>query len=103
MDELQKILIDSQREYAQSNRVKDKIVVMLIIIILIESMVIGAFMIYESSFDIVDTQTTTETVTTTEDIDVSSEGENASASYNNVEGNQYNDNATHNEDKGGGN
>ena len=34
---------------------------------------------------------------TTQDVDLSTEGENANAEYNDVQGNQYNDSATHNE------
>lgn len=57
---------------------------------IIISMVIG-FFVYESQFEIIDTITTEETVTYEQE--VSSENSN----INNVEGNQYNDNATHNE------
>lgn len=58
---------------------------------IIISMIIG-FVVFESQFEIVDTVTdsyNTETITQ----EVSGENSN----INNVEGNQYNDNATHNE------
>ena len=42
---------------------------------------------YESQYEYV----------TTENVDLSTEGDNASAEYNDVEGNQYNDSSTHNE------
>lgn len=39
--------------------------------------------------------------TETKSVDVGTNGDNANAEYNDVDGNQYNDNATHNETKGG--
>lgn len=44
---------------------------------------------------------TTEQTTETKSVDVGTNGDNANAEYNDVDGNQYNDNATHNETKGG--
>lgn len=58
--------------------------------VIIISMIIG-FIVYESQFEVVDTITTEETVTYEQEVS----GENSN--INNVEGNQYNDNATHNE------
>lgn len=52
---------------------------------------------YESQYDYVTTEQTTET----KSVDVGTDGDNANAEYNDVDGNQYNDNATHNETKGG--
>lgn len=91
-NELEMILIDTQKEYSKSNRIKDKIIVLLIVLMFTEA-VIGycGFVWYESQFDYVTTEQTTQ------DVDLSAEGENANAEYNDVQGNQYNDSATHNE------
>ena len=87
--EFENILLDTQKEYRRSNRMKDKIIVVLMFL----EAIIGycGFVWYESQFDYVTTEQTTQ------DIDLSTEGDNASAEYNDVQGNQYNDNATHNE------
>lgn len=89
--EFENILLDTQKEYRRSNRMKDKIIVVLIVLMFLEA-IIGycGFVWYESQFDYVTTEQTTQ------DIDLSTEGDNASAEYNDVQGNQYNDNATHN-------
>lgn len=88
--EFENILLDTQKEYRRSNRMKDKIIVVLIVLMFLEA-IIGycGFVWYESQFDYVTTEQTTQ------DIDLSTEGDNASAEYNDVQGNQYNDNATH--------
>lgn len=90
--EFESLLLDTQKEYSRSNRMKDKIIVVLIVLMFIEA-VIGycGFVWYESQFDYVTTEQTTQ------DIDLSTEGENANAEYNDVQGNQHNDSATHNE------
>lgn len=90
--EFENILLDTQKEYRRSNRMKDKIIVVLIVLMFLEA-IIGycGFVWYESQFDYVTTEQTTQ------DIDLSTEGNNASAECNDVQGNQYNDNATHNE------
>lgn len=90
--EFENLLLDTQKEYRRSNRMKDKIIVVLIILMFLEA-IIGycGFIWYESQFDYVTTEQTTS------DIDLSTEGDNANAEYNEVQGNQYNDNATHNE------
>lgn len=90
--EFENLLLDTQKEYSHSNRTKDKIIVVLIILMFIEA-IIGycGFVWYESQFDYVTTKQTTQ------DVDLSTEGDNASAEYNDVQGNQYNDSATHNE------
>lgn len=92
MNEFEKVLIDSQKEVNKSNRRKDKIIALLIVLMFFEA-VIGycGFVWYESQFDYVTTEQTTQ------DVDLSTEGENANAEYNDVQGNQYNDSATHNE------
>lgn len=90
--ELENLLLDTQKEYSRSNRMKDIIIIVLIMIMFLEA-VIGycGFVWYESQFDYVTTEQTTQ------DVDLSTEGENANAEYNDVQGNQYNDSATHNE------
>lgn len=91
-NETERILVDVQKEYAKSNRKKDKIIVLLIILMFLEAVVCYAgFVYYESQFDYV------ETYDTTKDVDIDTKGDNANAEYNDVNGNQYNDNATHNE------
>lgn len=91
-DEFDNLLLDIQKEYSRSNRMKDKIIVVLIVLMFLEA-IIGycGFVWYESQFDYVTTEQTTQ------DVDLSTEGENANAEYNDVQGNQYNDSATHNE------
>lgn len=90
--EFENLLLDTQKEYSRSNRMKDKIIIVLIALVFLEA-VIGycGFVWYESQFDYVTTEQTTK------DVDLSTEGENANAEYNDVQGNQYNDSATHNE------
>lgn len=86
--ELLALLSRVQEHYALSNKMKDAIIIVLIVCMMIEACAfyIG-FVWYESQFD-------TTTTTTTE---VYTEGDNANAEYNNVEGNQYNDSSVHNE------
>lgn len=88
MNEFEKVLIDSQKEVGKSNKRKDKIIVLLIVLMFLEA-IIGycGFVWYESQFETV----------TEEAIEVYTEGDNANAEYNDVEGNQYNDTSTHNE------
>ena len=92
MDEVERVLIDTRKEYSKSNRTKDKIIMLLIILMFLEAVIgYSGFVWYESQFDYVTTEQTTQ------DVDLSTEGDNASAEYNDVHGNQYNDSATHNE------
>ena len=92
MDEVERVLIDTQKEYSKSNRTKDKIIMLLIILMFLEAVIgYSGFVWYESQFDYVTTEQTTK------DVDLSTEGDNANAEYNDVQGNQYNDSATHNE------
>lgn len=98
--ELQELLIDTQKEYTRSNKFKDKIIIVLIVLMFLEAVTgyVG-FVWYESQYDYVTTQQTTET----KSVDIGTSGDSANAEYNdnNVKGNQYNDNATHDETKGG--
>lgn len=66
-----------------------KLWIALIISILVNVVLVFSFLWYESQWDY--TTTTTSTITTTQEV----EGENSS--INNVQGNQYNDQAIHNE------
>lgn len=79
--EFENLLLDTQKEYSRSNRMKDKIIVVLIVLMFLEA-VIGycGFVWYESQFDYVTTEQTTQ------DVDLSTEGDNANAEYNDVNG-----------------
>ena len=91
-NEFERVLLDVQKEYSKSNKFKDKIIIVLIVLMFLEAVVgYSGFLWYESQFDYVTTEQTTS------DIDLSTEGDNANAEYNEVQGNQYNDGATHNE------
>lgn len=86
------ILMAVQQDYTRSNKMKDKIIVLLIVCMMLEAVAgYAGFLWYESQFETV--TTTTETT----DVELESSGEGANATYNDVEGDQYNDNATHNE------
>ena len=89
---IQDLLFDTQKEYTRSNKFKDKIIVLLIVLMFLEA-VVGycGFVWYESKFDYVTTEETNKSV------DIGTEGNNANAEYNDVSGNQYNDNAVHNQ------
>lgn len=96
--ELQELLIDTQKEYTRSNKFKDKIIIILIVLMFLEAVTgYAGFVWYESQYDYVTTQQTTET----KSVDIGTDRDNANAEYNDVNGNQYNDNATHDETKGG--
>ena len=61
-----KVLLDVQKEYARSNKIKDKIIVLLIVLMFAEAVVgYSGFVYYESQFE----------TTTTEKIEVGTEGE----------------------------
>lgn len=98
-DELNKLMFETQKQYKKSNKLKDKIIVLLTVLMFAEAVIFyGGFVWYESQFDYVSTEQSTET----QDVDVSTSGENANAEYNDnndndVQGNQYNGNSVHNE------
>lgn len=82
-DELNKLIFETQKQYKKSNKLKDKIIILLTVLMFAEAVIFyGGFVWYESQFDYVSTS-----------------GENANAEYNDndVQGNQYNGNAVHNE------
>lgn len=91
-NEFERVLLDVQKEYSKSNKFKDKIIIVLIVLMFLEAVIgYSGFLWYESQFDYATTEQTTS------DVDLSTEGDNANAEYNEVQGNQYNDSAIHNE------
>ena len=93
-DEMERLLKDSAKEMSKSNRIKDRIIILLIVLMFMQAVCFfGGFVWYESQFEYV--ETTTEKYN--QDVDLSTEGDNTSATYNDVKGNQYNDSSTHNE------
>lgn len=92
-NELNQILKDTVESQGKTIRHLKQIVIILIISWLLSMCFgFGAFVWYESQFEyeIVTEETTT-------DVQLDSSGENANAEYNDVEGDQYNDNSTHKE------
>lgn len=93
-EDVEKLLFDTQRIYSESNKIKDRIIIMLIVLMFLEAVAgFTGFVWYESQFETV--QTTEETET--KDVDLSTSGDSADATYNDVSGDQYNDDAVHNE------
>lgn len=93
-DSSERLILDTQKVYRESNRRKDRIIVLLIVLMFLEAAVgFGVFAWYESQFETVATERTEDSV------EVSTEGDNANAEYNEVHGSQYNDNAIHNAGK----
>lgn len=91
-DELTNIMIETQKQYKKSNKLKDKIIILLTVLMFAEAVIFyGGFVWYESQFDYVSTDS--------QEVNVETSGENANAEYNDndVQGNQYNYNAVHNE------
>lgn len=82
-------VIQNQKKNAKS-LIRFLVVIVICFTIIICSMV-GGFFWYESQFEYVETQTYSEQVQQ----EVSGEG----SSINNIEGNQYNDSATHNDNR----
>lgn len=93
--ELTELLVQVVQNQRNNAKTLIKLIVILSICftVIIASMIVGFFW-YESQFDYVDTYTYSEE--TTQEVD----GDNAT--INNIEGNQYNDNAIHNESEGKG-
>ena len=87
-NDLKDILLDSLKHQRKETRFWKKMCIVLICFLLFLSCFYYAgFVWYESQYE------TTETKT----IEVGIEGDNANAEYNDVGGDQYNDNATHSE------
>lgn len=92
MEEFSEVLLDVQKEYKRSNKLKDIIIIILIVLMFLQSAFnFGCFVWYESQFDYVTTGESGK------DVDIETSGDNANAEYNDVNGNQYNDNAVHNQ------
>lgn len=83
-------VIQNQKKNAKS-LIRFLVIIVICFTIIICSM-IGGFFWYESQFEYVETQTYSEQI----DQGVSGEG----SSINNIEGNQYNGNAIHNDNRG---
>lgn len=80
MEEFSEVLIDVQKEYKRSNKLKDIIIIILIVLMFLQSAFsFGCFVWYESQFDYV--------TTNGKDVDVETSGDNANAEYNDVSGN----------------
>lgn len=100
-DQLIELLTETQKQYSESNRMKDKIIRLLIVLMFLEAAIgYAGFVWYESQFEYAVEETTTTTTETHEtdnskDIDINSEGEGSEATY--IDGNQYNDSSSHNE------
>lgn len=91
-NDLKEIMLDSLKHQRKETKFWKKMCIVLICFLLFLSCFYYAgFVWYESQFEYVDMETDTS------DVNVSTEGDNATAEYNDVEGNQYNDNATHNQ------
>lgn len=87
---MNRLLLEMVKNQKETNRNNLKVFIVTIVCytLLLISMIVG-FFVYESQFE---TTYTTETITTTTQ-EVSGEG----SEINNVQGNMYKDNATHNE------
>lgn len=81
------VLLETQREYAHSNKMKDKIIILLIVCMLIETL---AFVWYESQYTYLDGEYATKT------IEMDASGDSANTEYNDVAGDMYKDEAVHN-------
>lgn len=56
-DEFGQILLDTQKEYSRSNRIKDKIIIILVVLMFLEAVIgYSGFIWYESQFDYVTTE-----------------------------------------------
>lgn len=85
---MNKLLMEFKKDDKKKSKRKDIIIIILILLLAIEPLAFyGGFLWYESQFD----------KTETKRIELETEGENASIESNVVDGDQYNDNATHNE------
>jgi flagellar basal body-associated protein FliL len=94
VEEFGEVLLDVQKEYKRSNKLKDIIIIILIVLMFLQSAFsFGCFVWYESQFEYYDTVQETNA----KDVDIETRGDSANAEYNDVSGNQYNDNAVHNQ------
>lgn len=87
-NDLKDILLDSLKHQRKETKFWKKMCIVLICFLLFLSCFYYAgFVWYESQYETTETET----------IEVGTEGDNANAEYNDVSGDQYNDNATHSE------
>lgn len=93
MDDIMRdVFVNMQKQKNKELKRKDIIIAILVIFLFVEPIVFYAgHLWYESQYEY------TETTTEEQKVEVSTSGDNANAEYNDVDGNQYNDNATHNE------
>lgn len=99
MTDYEHMLFDLQKENIKESKFKDKIIIVLVILLFLEAVIgYSGFVWYEAQFEYGETETVTTTETT--NTELNADGDNAHAEYNNVEGNQYNDNAVHNDEGG---
>lgn len=101
MDDVTKeIILDSLHEIRRGAKWKDRLIILLVAMCMVLSVattVMGKLTYDTLMYEYTETTTETTTTTYTDEVDMSSAGDNASAEYNEVNGDQYNDNATHNE------
>lgn len=91
---MNKLLMEFKKDDKKKSKRKDIIIIILILLLAIEPLAFyGGFLWYESQFELVETYEGD----TSDEIKLETEGENASIESNIVDGNQYNDSATHNE------
>lgn len=93
MDDIMRdVFVNMQKQKNKELKRKDIIIAILVVFLFVEPIVFYAgHLWYESQYEY------TETTTEEQKVEVSTSGDNANAEYNDVDGNQYNDNATHNE------
>ena len=71
-DELTNIIIETQKQYKKSNKLKDKIIILLTVLMFAEAVIFyGGFVWYVSQFDYVSTDS--------QEVNVETSGENANA------------------------
>ena len=91
-DNMRDVFVDMQKQKNKELKRKDIIIAILIIFLFVEPIVLYAeHLWYESQYEYA------ETTLEEQKVEVSTSGDNANAEYNDVNGNQYNDNATHSE------
>lgn len=79
MEEFSEVLIDVQKEYKRSNKLKDIIIIILIVLMFLQSAFsFGCFVWYESQFEYYDTAQETNK----KDVDIETSGDSANAEYN---------------------
>lgn len=100
----EELLKDSLTQANRGIRIRDRIIGFMLLLCVLMGCSVGilGMITYDTltyEYVITTTEETTETISDSnnKDIDMSSSGDNANVEYNDVAGDQYNDNATHNE------